>query len=338
VGERSTSLLIEAQPKEGGGLFVLFQFSGQRRLFEEEGDHGAKFVGGDEPAVCVYVVDLVGQALIEAQKGGSFCFQAFLFFDQPDGILRDLAGLFFSLRGREVGVAGEFEQTLDNRLLAEDLLTIADCIAKDSEAFEAPEEDALFNSAGGNEIENEHLLTALTKTINAPDALFEAHGIPRDVVIDHTFAKLIIKALATNLRRKQDIHCVMIGSRLPKPGAQVFSLFVLSLTGHHGDAITGRSQFALQIVESVEKIGKDEQLAWKGTIANCFGNAEQRFEFGILGRKLCGELAEMLGLGANLGRQLEFVLVVVGVSNAARGEAAGFEEGVEGRQKGRQAT
>ena len=70
------------------------------------------------------------------------------------------------------------------------------------DALEKFLEHSAFARVGRNEIANEAILF-LPVTVDAPHALLQPDGIPRNVVIDHEPAKLQVDAFARRLGRNQ---------------------------------------------------------------------------------------------------------------------------------------
>src|SRR5690606_32849010 len=60
-------------------------------------------------------------------------------------------------------------------------------------------EHAPFARVHGREVEDEAVLR-LAVAMDAPHALLEAHGVPRDVVVDHQPTELEVDAFASSLR------------------------------------------------------------------------------------------------------------------------------------------
>ena len=47
-------------------------------------------------------------------------------------------------------------------------------------------------------------ITSLLQAVDAADALLDAHGVPRQVIVHHTVAKLKVEAFRPSVRRDQD--------------------------------------------------------------------------------------------------------------------------------------
>jgi hypothetical protein len=64
-----------------------------------------------------------------------------------------------------------------------------------------------LNRVGVMQVDYPNRGIALTESVDAPDALFDAHGIPRHIVVDERSAKLEVQALGCGVGAQQHI-CV----------------------------------------------------------------------------------------------------------------------------------
>src|SRR5690606_6990435 len=72
--------------------------------------------------------------------------------------------------------------------------------------FEQTTKDVALDGVRRDKVENEAVLP-LAVPVNAPHPLFEAVGIPRNVVVEEDVAHLEVDALARRFSRDQNLDC-----------------------------------------------------------------------------------------------------------------------------------
>ena len=96
--------------------------------------------------------------------------------------------------------------------------------------------------------------------MDAAEALFEAVGVPRQVVVDHQVGVLQVHAFARGIGGDQDAH-VGVGA---EQGLQAPALIAVgaAVDGHDGIGIAQHAgDLLVQVVQRVAVLGEDDQLA-----------------------------------------------------------------------------
>ena len=136
------------------------------------------------------------------------------------------------------------------------------------DALEQLLQHAAFARVGGDEIEDEAILL-LAVAVDAAHALLQAHGIPRDVVIDHQPAELQVDAFAGGLGG--DEH---LGGLPEFPLGEDAAAGRVAVADLHSAVNLGEGQpplaqlaeraafpsVASEVIERVLVFGEDEQL------------------------------------------------------------------------------
>ena len=119
--------------------------------------------------------------------------------------------------------------------LAEDFFTRAQRLLKYADAQQAAFVDVGIHRAGGDEVVDDHHFAFLSVTVYTPDALFDPHRVPRQIVIDHAIAELEIQSFAADFGGEQNIQCVGLFLALGKALADVAAVFVRYAAVDHTD-------------------------------------------------------------------------------------------------------
>ena len=121
-----------------------------------------------------------------------FFLQCLLFADESDLVVRHLLQLFsavlvgqFKVIRQLLYFAGHFSQNV---------LTVANRAMKHADAQQAAVIDIRVYRTRRNHIVNSDALAGLTISVDAPNALLNAHGVPWQIIVNHAIAKLIIQA------------------------------------------------------------------------------------------------------------------------------------------------
>ena len=100
----------------------------------------------------------------------------------------------------------------------------------------------------------------LADAVDAPEALLDPVGVPREVVVDHQVRGLEVQALPGGVGGEQDLDVGVVGELLgdlPAVGAAHAAVDRLDRLG----PAEQRSDPAREVVERVAVLGEDDQLA-----------------------------------------------------------------------------
>ena len=103
----------------------------------------------------------------------------------------------------------------------------------------------------------------LADAVDAPEALFQAVGVPRQVVVHHQMGALQIDALASGIGGEQHAHLWVVQKYVL--GAAAFLAAHAAVNRHHGFFVAEqRGGAALQVGERVAMFGEHHQfVAWR---------------------------------------------------------------------------
>ena len=138
-------------------------------------------------------------------------FQLFLFLYQANFIVCQLLELGLAFLFIQGVVLGDVLYFFGN--LPEDLFASTESLLKHADAFEATLINVRVNSARRDQVDDGDALTLLAVAVNATNPLLHPHRVPRQVVVHNAIAELVIQALATDLRKQQNIESIAVLSR-----------------------------------------------------------------------------------------------------------------------------
>ena len=93
---------------------------------------------------------------------------------------------------------------------AQDLLVAAHGVLKDADPPQTTLVDIAIDGIGRHEVDNGHRLALLAVAVDTTDALLDAHGVPRQVIVDQEVAELEVQAFAAHLGGQEHIQRVPI--------------------------------------------------------------------------------------------------------------------------------
>ena len=165
---------------------------------------------------------------------------------------------------RFIAVANGFDQELAQVAATElQLAENVEHLAAQVEAglFQLVEQSAVhvsFAGVRGDEIpQMAHL--RLADAVDAPEALLQAVGVPRQVVVHHQVGALQVDAFAGGVGRQQHVYLAVLQKRLL--GAAAFVAAKAAVDDHHSVwAAQHRADAALQFVQRVAVFGEYHQL------------------------------------------------------------------------------
>ena len=82
--------------------------------------------------------------------------------------------------------------------LAKDVLAGSESLLKDADSRQTSLVNVGVNRAWRDQVVDADELALLAVSVDSPNSLFNPHGIPRQVIVDHAVAELIIEALAAD--------------------------------------------------------------------------------------------------------------------------------------------
>ena len=168
--------------------------------------------------------------------------------------------------------------------------------------FEESFVDRAFAGLAGDEVP-EMADLALAEAVDASEALFNAVGVPGQVVVDHEVGALEVDAFAGGVGGDEDVDVGVVeeAALLALP----FGAAELSVDG--GDAVAAAEfdgDAVDEVGERVEVFGEDEQLAAATARVEHFGVAEHAAEFVPLA--VLAGVADVFGLSFELAQGADF--------------------------------
>ena len=167
----------------------------------------------------------------------------------------------------ELAIADRVEEEIAQRLVgegtAEDVKDLAAvCRSLLLDLFEESLEDLALPGVGGDEVpESADLL--LADAVHATEALLDAVGIPREVVVDHEVGGLEVETLTGGIGRDEHTAYGVLGEFLCDPA----TFGAADATVHGLDGFRAAEEIAdllHEIVEGVAVLGEDDELARAG--------------------------------------------------------------------------
>ena len=106
---------------------------------------------------------------------------------------------------------------------------------------------------GINGVRCEHIvdidcLALLPTAVNSSYALFNAHWVPRQVIIDHHIAKLIVQTFAADFCKEKYIQGIRVVLVLLKPFSECHTFFIFDATVH----LSNTKPICLQFFSQIE--------------------------------------------------------------------------------------
>ena len=113
---------------------------------------------------------------------------------------------------------------------AENLLALTDTSFKDTDAGEAAVINISVHSITGNNIIDVDNFATLASAVDTTDALLDAHGIPRQVIVYHHVTELIVQAFRADFCEKHDVNGFRVVLREFKPSSEIQSVIIFYAT------------------------------------------------------------------------------------------------------------
>src|SRR5438874_2480263 len=99
-------------------------------------------------------------------------------------------------------------------MFAKDALQVSNCILKDSDLCIEVLVNAPVNCAMHMKVNDDDCIRLLSDAVNSPNPLFNPHGIPRKVIVNHDAAELEINPFGCHFGTEQ--HSVVGCAEAPK--------------------------------------------------------------------------------------------------------------------------
>ena len=147
--------------------------------------------------------------------------------------------------------------------IAENLLTVSNGFLKHANPKRTALINVIVHRIRGHKIKDGDAFAFLPVAVNASNPLFNAHGIPRQIVIDHAVAELIVQSLTANLRKKQNVQRVSMFSRKREAFAQGAALLIRDAAVNQSDTDSTRRQFLVKIAQRMEKTAEHHHAAFR---------------------------------------------------------------------------
>ena len=185
-------------------------------------------------------------------------FQFLLFLYQPDFVIRQLLELGPPLRRvQRVVFRNIFDSPGD---IAQYLLASAERALEYADADEAARVNIRIDRSRHDQVDYGDALALLALSVNAPYPLLNAHRIPRQVVVHHTIAELVVQSLATDFREQHHIETVAVFTRFLETAPQCNALLVRRPAVDHPDAHTVLCEMVVKIAKGVAKTAEQHHL------------------------------------------------------------------------------
>ena len=126
--------------------------------------------------------------------------------------------------------------------------------------------DVGINCPRCDQIEDSNALALLTHSINAAYSLFDAHRIPREIIIHNAIAELVVQAFTANFGKQQNVQSIILFSWKSKTIPKFDAVFIRRPAMNHPHAETIRSQMLIEVAKGVSKAAEKHHLVVRQTL------------------------------------------------------------------------
>ena len=189
------------------------------------------------------------------------------------------------------------------RDLAQDFLAATDRVMKHADAHQTAFVDVRIHRPWRHQVDNCDALALLAVPIDASDTLFNAHGIPRKVVVDQEVAELKVETFATDLRRQQRVQRVRIVFRKCEAATQLRAFLIRHATVDESEAQTSVRDVSRDIRQRVPEGAESQHLVVDHPVL-IPQDLDESLYLGVLRIECFGPLDERLDIGCNLVEEL----------------------------------
>ena len=163
-----------------------------------------------------------------------------------------LAGVVVAQHALDLGGGQHLADDVEDRVVVQGVANLL-------QLLQQALEDAAFDGVGRHEVEDQAVL-GLAVAVDAAHPLFEAVGVPGDVVVEQDVAALEVDAFAGRLGRHEDLDRPFAELLLGvQPGAGVVARADSHAAVDAADAEAPLDQLGDEVVERVLELGEEEQ-------------------------------------------------------------------------------
>ena len=163
-----------------------------------------------------------------------------------------VAGVVVAEHPLDLGGGQHLADDVEDRVVVQGVANLLELVEK-------PLKDSAFDGVGRHEVEDQAILR-LTITVDAAHPLFEAVGVPGDVVVEQDVAALKVDALAGRLGRHEDLDRPLAELLFGvQPGAGVVPRPDPHAAVNRADAEAPLDQLADEVVERVLELGEEKE-------------------------------------------------------------------------------
>ena len=130
----------------------------------------------------------------------TFIFELFHLACSGDFVICNFFNLFFTFLLRERRIKNCLIDLLCH--IAQNACALTNGVFKNTNTLQATVIDFRINGSFGYNITDDNGITLLTTSINTTNTLLNRHRVPREVIVNHKIAELIIQTFATNLGKQ----------------------------------------------------------------------------------------------------------------------------------------
>ena len=180
---------------------------------------------------------------------------------------------------------------------AENLLAFTDAPFKDTDAREAAVINVSVHSITGDNVIDVYNFAPLASAVDTTNALLDAHGIPRQVIVYHHVTELIVQAFRADFCEKHDVNGFRVILREFKPSPEIQPVIIFYATIDLLDTKSRFSQLSFDIIQRVAECAEqDDFVVFRFLFFT--DNLEHPIEFRVVLRQVIRHFQNVLCDGA----------------------------------------
>ena len=180
---------------------------------------------------------------------------------------------------------------------AKNLLAFTDAPFKDTDAREAAVINVSVHSITGDNVIDVYNFAPLASAVDTTNALLDAHGIPRQVIVYHHVTELIVQAFRADFCEKHDVNGFRVILREFKPSPEIQPVITFNATIDLLDTKSRFSQLSFDIIQRVAECAEqDDFIIFRFLLFS--DNLEHPIEFRVVLRQVIRHFQNVLCDGA----------------------------------------